>query len=205
VKKIFFGTVLLALIIAVPISTMAQGSRVDIGVRIPLPPVIMFRGPPQLVVLPETDVYAVPDVDVDIFFYGGWWWRPWEGRWYRSQNYDSGWSHYQGTPSFHQRVPSGWRNDYRQGRWKGNQWNQQRVPHQQVQQNWQGWERDRHWEKQNNWGVQGLRKPPQQHRDDQRQQQQKYRDSDRRDEDRRDRRDDVRRELKHGPMDGTSH
>jgi len=187
-KKLFFGAVLLALIIAVPIPTMAMGSRVDVGVRIPLPPPVMFPGPPQLVVIPETDIYAVPDVDVDVFFYGGWWWRPWEGRWYRSQNYDSGWSHYQGTPSFHQSVPSSWRNDYRQRRWKGHQWDQQRVPHQQVQQNWQGWERDRHWEKQNHWGVQGLRKPPQQ--------QQKYPDRDRRDEDRRDRRDDERRDRR---------
>ncbi|OGP66635.1 MAG: hypothetical protein A2031_09680 [Deltaproteobacteria bacterium RBG_19FT_COMBO_43_11] len=157
-KKLFFGTMLLALVIVVPISTMAMG-RVDVGVSIPLPPPIIFPGPPQLVVIPETNVYAVPDVDVDVFFYGGWWWRPWEGRWYRSQRYDSGWSHYQGTPSFHRSVPSGWRNDYKQRRWKGQQWDHQRVPHQQAQQNWSRWEKDRHWEKQNNWGVRGLKKP----------------------------------------------
>src|SRR4030042_1638483 len=125
---------------------------------IPLPPPFLLPGPPQLVVMPETNVYAVPDVDVDVFFYGGWWWRPWEGRWYRSQRYDSGWSHYQGTPSFHRSVPSGWRNDYKQRRWKGQQWDHQRVPHQQAQQNWSRWEKDRHWEKQNNWGVRGLKK-----------------------------------------------
>ena len=87
-KKLFFGTVLLALVIVVPIPTMA---RVDVSVNIGLPPPIMFAAPPSLIVMPETYVYVVPDVDVDIFFYNGWWWRPWEGRWYRSRHYDSGW------------------------------------------------------------------------------------------------------------------
>jgi hypothetical protein len=146
----------LALIMAVPIPTMAMG-RVDVGVSIPLPPPIGFAGPPEMVVIPETYIYVVPDSDEDIFFYSGWWWRPWNGRWYRSQNYSSGWGYYQGIPSFYVSVPSGWRNDYRQRRWGGHEWNYQRIPQQQVQQNWQGWERDRHWEKQNTWGVRDLR------------------------------------------------
>ena len=153
-KKLLFGTLFLALVLVLPVPTMA---RVSVNVGISLPPIV-FPGPPQLVVIPETNVYAVPDVDTDIFFYGGWWWRPWEGKWYRSHNYDSGWGYYRGRPSFYRSVPSGWRNDYRENRWKGNQWNQQRVPHQQVQQNWRGWEKNKHWEKQNSWGVQGLNK-----------------------------------------------
>ncbi len=155
-KKILFGTIFLALIMAVPVPTMAMG-RVDVGVSIPLPPPIGFAGPPEMVVLPETYIYVVPDSDVDIFFYGGWWWRPWNGRWYRSHYYNSGWGYYQGTPSFYISVPSGWRNDYRQRRWGGHQWNYQRIPHQHVQQNWQGWEKNKHWEKQNTWGVKGLK------------------------------------------------
>lgn len=155
-KKLIFGTILLALIIAVPIPTMAMG-RVDVGVSIPLPPPIGFSGSPNMVVLPETDIYVVPDVDVDVFFYGGWWWRSWDGRWYRSQSYSSGWGYYEGTPSFYRSVPSSWRNNYRQRRWGDRQWNYQRIPHQQVQQNWQGWERDKHWERQNTWGVRDLK------------------------------------------------
>nr|CBX29878.1 hypothetical protein N47_F15730 [uncultured Desulfobacterium sp.] len=135
---------------------MAMG-RVDVGVSIPLPPPIIFASPPEVVVIPESYVYAVPDIDVDIFFYNGWWWRPWQGRWYRSQSYSSGWAYYQSVPSFYREIPSGWRNDYRERRWKGHQWNYQRIPHQQVQQNWNNWEKSRHWEKQNSWGVQGLK------------------------------------------------
>jgi hypothetical protein len=152
-KKLFLITILLALVFVLPVPTMA-GVSVNVGVS--LPPIV-FGGPPELVVIPETNVYAVPDVDADIFFYGGWWWRPWEGKWYRSRNYDSGWGYYRGVPSFHRSIPSGWRNNYKEGHWKGHQWNQQRVPHQQVQQNWRSWERNKHWEKQNSWGVQGVK------------------------------------------------
>ena len=90
-KKLLFGTLLLALVIVLPIPTMA---RVDVSVSISLPPIV-FAAPPALIVLPETYVYVVPDSDEDIFFYGGWWWRPWEGRWYRSHYYNSGWGYYQ--------------------------------------------------------------------------------------------------------------
>ena len=153
-KKILFGTILLALVIVVPMPTMAG---VDVHVSIPLPPLIVFAAPPEVVVLPETNVYVVPDLGVDIFFYSGWWWRPWEGRWYRSRNYGSGWGYYRKVPSFYRGIPSGWRNDYREHRWKGHQWNYQRIPHQQVQRNWGNWKKNRHWEKQNTWGVQGLK------------------------------------------------
>ena len=152
-KKLLFGTMLLALVIIVPIPTMA---RVNVNVSIALPPPIVFAAPPEVIVLPETYVYVVPDVDVDIFFYNGWWWRPWEGRWYRSRSYNSGWAYYKSVPSFYAGIPSGWRNDYRDHRWGGRQWNYQRIPHQQVQQNWNSWEKTRHWEKQGTWGVQGL-------------------------------------------------
>jgi hypothetical protein len=153
-KKLLFGTTLLALVIAVPIPMMAA---VDIHVSIPLPPSIVFAAPPEVVVIPETYVYVVPDVDVDIFFYNGWWWRPWEGRWYRSRQYSSGWVYYQSVPSFYAGIPSGWRNDYREHHWGGHPWNYQRIPHQQLQKNWSSWEKNRHWEKQQTWGVQGLK------------------------------------------------
>ena len=132
-------------------------AAVDIHVSIPLPPPIVFAAPPEVVVIPETYVYVVPDVDVDIFFYNGWWWRPWEGRWYRSRQYSSGWVYYQSVPSFYARIPSGWRNDYREHHWGGHPWNYQRIPHQQLQKNWSNWEKSRHWEKQQTWGVQGLK------------------------------------------------
>ncbi len=153
-KKSLLGPILVAWLFVSPVPTKAG---VDVRITIPLPPSIVFAAPPEVVVLPETNVYAVPDVDADIFFYNGWWWRLWEGRWYRSRTYRSGWGYYKSVPSFYKKIPPDWRNDYRENRWRGYQWNHQRIPYQQLQRNWSNWEKSRHWEKQNTWGVQGLK------------------------------------------------
>jgi len=157
-KRLLSGTLLLGLAL---VFSMPTPARADVEIGVSLPSLIVFASPPEMVVIPETNVYFVPDSDVDIFFTGGWWWRPWEGRWYRSRNYSSGWRAYRNVPSFYRGIPSGWRNDYREHRWKGHPWNSQRVPHQQVQGNWRNWEKTKHWEKQNNWGVEGSQSRPQ--------------------------------------------
>jgi hypothetical protein len=150
-KKLLLWTIFLALAIAAPIPAMAG---VYVGIGIPLPPPIVFSAPPDVIAMPDTnDVYVAPDIGVDLFFWNGWWWRPWEGRWYRSRYYDSGWAYYQRVPSFYAGISSGWRNDYRNHCWQGHQWNYERIPQQQVQRNWSGLEKNGHWEKQQTWGV----------------------------------------------------
>lgn len=160
-KKRFLWAVLLALVLAWHAPARAA---VNIDIGISLPPFMVFPAPPQLVVIPETHVYAVPDVDVDIFFYGGWWYRPWEGRWYRSRSYDSGWLYYRGVPDFYGRVPPGWRHDYRERRWQGHRWDHRPIPHHDVQRNWRSWEKNRHWERQDHWGVRDLKPQARSHR-----------------------------------------
>jgi len=156
VKNLIFKAVILVLILVSPIPGMANGSM-EVGVSLPMPPVLVFDGPPHMVVIPDTYVYVVSDSDEDIFFYGGWWWRPWQGRWYRSHDYRSGWRHHPDIPSFYRDVPAGWRNDYSRNRWKGRQWEHRPIPHEQVEKNWNRWEKDRHWEKENHWGVHDVR------------------------------------------------
>ncbi len=153
-KKLFVGTLLLALMFLFPLPMMAAEVNVNIGFTLPLPPVIEYHEPPRMVVLPDTYTYVVPDVHVDIFFNDGWWWRPYQGRWYRSRHYNSGWTHHQQPPSFYEKVPRYWRDDYRKHQWKGHQWNPERRDYKEVQKNWNHWEKDKHWEKNNNWGVQ---------------------------------------------------
>lgn len=97
-KKLLFGVILFALAILVPISTMAE---VAVRIGIGLPPPIVFSAPPEVVLLPHTGVYVDPDLAVDLFFFDGWWWRPWEGHWYRSRIYGTGWGYYNGVPSFY--------------------------------------------------------------------------------------------------------
>jgi hypothetical protein len=153
-KNLFLGTLLLALMLVCPLLTMAE---ISINIGIPLPPAIRISGPPRLVVLPETYVYVAPDVEEEIFFYDGWWWRPYGGGWYRSRDYSSGWRHYRNVPSFYHQVPRDWRNNYSEHHWQGHQWNVEPIAHDQVQTNWKHWKKVKHWETQNTWGVEDLR------------------------------------------------
>jgi hypothetical protein len=168
-KKLFFGTVLVALVMVV---SLPATTRAEVNVSIGLPPPIVFAAPPELIVLPETYVYVAPEVDVDLFFWNGWWWRLWDGRWYRSTYYNRGWGYYNRVPSFYFDVDPGWRGYYRDHNWYGHQWRYDRIPHQRVQQNWKNWQNNRHWEKQGTWGVQGYQPRPEQQRRELRQQRQ---------------------------------
>ncbi len=157
-KKLLFGAILLTLVSVFPTMTMAA---VNVSIGSSLPPPIVFAAPPALIVIPETYVYVVPDIDVDLFFWNGWWWRLWEGRWYRSRYYNRGWAYYQRVPSFYFDVDPGWRGYYRGHEWHGHRWNYKPIPYRQVQQNWKGWRDNRHWERRGTWGVQGYQSRPQ--------------------------------------------
>lgn len=153
-KKLILKTLLLTLVVCMPVSAMAD---VRVHVNIPLPPAIVFPAMPQLVIIPDTDVYAVPDVEEDVFFYAGWWWRPWNNRWYRSRYYDRGWAYYPNPPRFQRIIPPDWRNNYRNHIWKGYRWEPQQRPQRDIQRNWRTWQKDSHWQKQG-YGVQGMEK-----------------------------------------------
>jgi hypothetical protein len=150
-KKILLGLMLFALLIAGPIPLMAG---VEVGVHISLPPLITLAAPPAVIVLPDTnDVYVAPDINVDLFFWNGWWWRPWEGRWYRSHYYDRGWVYYSHVPSFYYDVDPGWRGHYMHHDWYGHRWNYEKISNHRLQQNWKSWHKDQHWERRGTWGV----------------------------------------------------
>jgi hypothetical protein len=162
VKRLYLWTTLTMLAIVAAVPAMA-GVNVSIGIS--LPPPVVFTASPDVVVMPDTnDAYVVPDVDVDIFFWNGWWWRPWEGRWYRSRSYDRGWVTYSSVPSFYYDVDPHWREHYRAHNWYGHRWNYERIPNRQLQHNWKKWQKDGHWERQRTWGVQAYQPRPHQQR-----------------------------------------
>ena len=80
-----------------------------VGVNIPLPPAFVFPAPPELVVIPGTYVYYWPDVDFDIFFYGGYWYRPYGGNWYHSPSYGGPWVYIESAPSVVLSLPPDYR------------------------------------------------------------------------------------------------
>jgi hypothetical protein len=115
---------------------------IHIGVNIPLPPVFALPAPPELVVIPGTYVYYDPDVDFNLFFYAGYWYRPYEGYWYRSVSYEGPWVYIGSPPPVLVNLPP----DY----WIVTR-GYRRIPYGELHRNWRAWQRDRYWEH-HNWG-----------------------------------------------------
>src|SRR5512146_1084838 len=173
-KKVLLGTFLIVMALAVSLPATAE---VNVSIGIGLPPPVVFAAPPEVVVLPDTpDVYVVPTIDIDLYFWGGWWWRFWEGRWYRSSYYDRGWVYYGNVPRFYYDVDPGWRGYYRDHNWYGHRWNYERIPYNRLKRNWKTWHDNGRWEKRRNWDVQGYHPRPQGERDKfRRQREEQYR------------------------------
>jgi hypothetical protein len=163
-KNLFPGIILAVVLMVGPLPVMAQ---VNINVNIGLPPPIVFAAPPEVIVLPDTDdVYVVPYIEVDLYFWNGWWWRLWEDHWYRSRYHDRGWAYYRHLPRFYYDVDPSWRVYYREREWRGYRWDYERVPDRRLRQNWSSWRNHGYWQKQKTWGVENYRPLPARQRQD---------------------------------------
>lgn len=130
----------LAFALALSLPSKASGEiNINIGINAPMPGVVI-SSPPALIVIPGTYIYFIPDLDDDIFFYHGYWYRPYKGRWHRAGDYSGPWvsisvSRVPGVliniqPGFRE-APHG----------------HERIPWGQLKKSWKGWEEEKHWEK----------------------------------------------------------
>ncbi len=114
--------------------------NINVGIGVPPPPPLVIPAPPPMFVIPRTYVYFAPEVDTDIFFYRGYWYRPYQGHWYRSGSYNGRWVYIAprrvpsvllSLPPDFRRVPPGHRH----------------IPYGEVRKNSKTWERDKYWDK----------------------------------------------------------
>ncbi len=140
--SLFFG-ILLVILIGSPTNGGA-GVDISIGINVPPPPRLVIPAPPEVVVIPGTYVYFVPTLDVDIFFYRGYWYRSHHDHWYRASSYNGQWVFLEDRrvpivlvhlPGDFRRLPPGYRH----------------IPHRELHNNWRGWEKNRYWEKHDFW------------------------------------------------------
>lgn len=126
-------------------------SSIQAGVPAPPLPPLIVPGPPPVFLIPGTYAYFAPDVDADLFFYGGYWYRPHGGGWYRSSNYGGPWGFIviDHVPGVLIKLPHGYRNVPPR---------HQRIPYGQLKKNWKAWERDKHWDKPGKMGKPGKQK-----------------------------------------------
>ncbi|OGP74273.1 MAG: hypothetical protein A2V86_09040 [Deltaproteobacteria bacterium RBG_16_49_23] len=138
-----FGSILIGLILLMSLGYSNRAIaevNIHVGVNVPPPPPLVIPAPPPMVVVPGTYVYFAPELEMDIFFYHGYWYRAYQGRWYRSGGYKGPWVYLvhekvpvtllRLPPDF-RRVPSG----------------HTRIPHGQLKKNWRTWEKEKYWNK----------------------------------------------------------
>ncbi len=140
-KKRLFATSALSPLILLfgllyPLSSNAE---VNVSISVPLPG-LAISAPPAMVIIPGTYVYYPPEVSADIFFYHGYWYRPYQGGWYMANGYNGPWrtiapGHVphavMGVPPHFRHASAGY----------------ERMPYGTVRGNWRTWEHDRYWDR----------------------------------------------------------
>ncbi len=124
----------------------AGHAEVSVNIQIGPPPAYAFPGPPQVIAIPGTYVYLVPGVAVEILFYQGYWYRPYEGRWFRSRSYNGPWQYREHVPEAIVELPPDYYHAYREPPPE-----YRRVPYGQLKKNWGSWENSRYWEQDEYW------------------------------------------------------
>lgn len=124
--------------VTVPSAGQAQ-VNFSIGINVG-PPGYVFHAPPPVVPIPRAYVYYVPDVAVDVFYYRGQWYRPYEGGWYSARHYNGPWVYVypKKVPGALLALPSNYRHHQHVAYGP--------IPYGQVKKQWKHWERDRHWD-----------------------------------------------------------
>lgn len=106
-------------------------AQIDIHINIS-PPAIMVAEPPAMVMIPNSTIYFVPQVEIDILFFDNYWWAPRGDQWYRSSAYNGSWERIENhdVPDQVYKVPKDYRQRYDKeqhipyGQWK-KQWHEQ--------------------------------------------------------------------------------
>jgi hypothetical protein len=127
-RKGLFGVIGLAVLLGVLFAVFGTNeAAAEVSVNINLgPPPIVVAEPPEVVLVPRSQVYFVPHQDIDVFFYGGFYWSPRGDRWYRAKAYNGPWGvvERRRVPSYVTRVPRDYRVRYERerripyGQWK---------------------------------------------------------------------------------------
>ncbi len=112
------------------------------GGSIEAPPPIVLPAPPAVVVIPGTYAYFAPDVSVDLFFYGGYWYRPWGGFWFRADTWNGSWIFFSTPPTIFLSLPVDYRVIFV---------GYSRIHYGEFHNNWYRWEREHHWDRDSHW------------------------------------------------------
>ena len=75
-----------------PAEALSHDINVSLGINmLPPPPAVVVTRPPALYGIPGTPVYYVPQIERQIYFYSGNWYRLYDGYWYRAAYNNGPW------------------------------------------------------------------------------------------------------------------
>lgn len=92
-RKGMFGVTGLAVLLGAIFAlggTREASAEMQVNINIGPPPIVVAE-PPEVVLVPRSQVYFVPHPEIDVFFYNGYWWSPRGDRWYRARAYNGPW------------------------------------------------------------------------------------------------------------------
>ena len=100
----------------------------DVSVNIGLPAVVVAE-PPEMILVPDSQIYYAPSVEAELFFYRGNWYTRSGHRWYRGRSYKGPWvvAPPRTVPGAFVRLPGNYRTVHVRG---------ERVPHGHLKNHW---------------------------------------------------------------------
>jgi hypothetical protein len=111
----------------------------DVSVNIGIPAVVVAQ-PPEMVLVPDSQIYYAPSVEAELFFYRGNWYTRHGRRWYRGRSYNGPWvvAAPRTVPGAFVRLPGNYRTVHVRG---------ERVPYGRLNKHWKHREEERRWER----------------------------------------------------------
>lgn len=108
----------------------------DVSVNIGIPAVVVAE-PPEMILVPNSQVYFAPSVQAELFFYRGIWYTRSGHRWYRGRSYRGPWAvaSPRTVPGAFGRLPGNYRTVYVR---------EERVPYGHLKKHWKHHE-ERRW------------------------------------------------------------
>jgi hypothetical protein len=88
---------------------------------------------PDVVVIPRSDIYYIPDIEARILFYDGNWYRLYDGRWYISASLSGPWVYVETPPIVIATLPSEYHGRYR-------------IHYRDLKERWREWKLEHRWE-----------------------------------------------------------
>jgi hypothetical protein len=131
-KKLCY--LLIGAMLLVLAGSLSQGNAADVTITISPPPSITIPDEPDVIVIPKTDMYYIPDIKERIIFYEGNWYRLHEDHWFTSTSHNGPWVYVESPPAVIVNLkPAEYHGEHH-------------IHYKELKAKWREWKREHRWE-----------------------------------------------------------